>query len=173
MMKVIFLDIDGVLVTRKSLQHDHDTITQPWAISGARRTHLALSSFDPEAVKNLNWLIEASGAGLVISSVWRIYRTVGQLREIFAEEGVEGDVLGATMILRDDDRTEYPRGSEIQWWLHSNPGVEGFCILDDDSYDIAPLFPDRLVKLDTKIGLTRESAELAFSIINTKLEGVV
>ena len=61
-MKVIFLDIDGVMNCRRSVKAD---------IANDRRPY---SSFDPDCVNALNQIIKETDAVIVVSSVWRRYR---------------------------------------------------------------------------------------------------
>ena len=127
-------------------------------------------SFDPDAVKNLNWLTQKADARLVISSTWRLNRTLGQLRDIFTAEGVSAQIIGSTVDLRDS--TEFQRGTEIDWWLKSSRHhIDSFVIIDDDSFDIAPLFPDKLVKTNVERGLTMEDAKLALDILESNHDG--
>jgi hypothetical protein len=85
-VKIIFLDIDGVLTTGRHARFLH--------FQGKRRERW--ESFDPYAVKWLNELTESTGACLVVSSVWRLGRSVTELREILKANGVIGHVLDKT-----------------------------------------------------------------------------
>ena len=61
-MKIIFLDIDGVLCTAKSV--------------GLLKTNIdgrLAKQFDPDCVVRLNHITDATGAQIVISSSWRLY----------------------------------------------------------------------------------------------------
>ena len=63
---VIFLDFDGVLRSRDSLDGD---------------------SFDPAAIARLTAIVRRTGALVVISSSRRIGRTVEDLRRVLASAG--------------------------------------------------------------------------------------
>lgn len=90
-MKVIFLDFDGVLVT----VHDRYTAGSPFCVF------------------NLNRIIEATGAKIVVSSSWRILFEMEELTRFLKEWGVQGEVIGKTPVNHDGER-----GDEIQAWLN-------------------------------------------------------
>lgn len=138
MLKVIFLDVDGVLINGRSCRVRFDN---PAA----------------ECVAALNDLIARTKAVIVVSSCWRIGRTVVELRELLASWGVVGTVI---------DRTENlgtKRGKEIAKWLSERNDhrgdVESFVIIDDDS-DMCGLI-GHLVKTRFEEGLTPERVDAA------------
>jgi hydroxymethylpyrimidine pyrophosphatase-like HAD family hydrolase len=67
-LKLIFLDIDGVLVTTNSLIPSDKYFGH---------------TFDKNCVQNLIEILDATGAKVVISSSWREGRTLSQLQSIF------------------------------------------------------------------------------------------
>lgn len=143
-MKIIFLDIDGVLVTRGSI------------IESARKKafpHL----FDPIAVRNLNELVRRSGAHLVLSSVWRRLWKENEFAAHAKGQGVEVEIRGRTPFHPDGER-----GDEIGSWLSKNP-VESFVILDDDR-DMGEHLP-RLVQTSMSTGLMQQHVEDALFIL--------
>ncbi|MDU0204361.1 MULTISPECIES: HAD domain-containing protein [Paenibacillus] len=77
-LKVIFLNIDGVLVTTNSLTP-----------SGKYFGH----TFDKTCVQNLIEILNATGAKNIISSSWREGRTLVQLQSIFKANGLEDCVI--------------------------------------------------------------------------------
>lgn len=127
-MKVIFLDVDGVL--------NHVGTTD--LIDG-------FIGFDPELINNFNKIVEAvPEAKIVISSSWRkpsayttAYSDFNGLKKLFADRGLKGEIIGHTPIY-GGYRT---RGSEIRDWIQShlnNDGVsDKFVILDDDTSGMA------------------------------------
>jgi len=140
-MRVIFLDIDGVLTTGRIARK----LWKQGKREGVART------FDPYSVRWLNWLTKQTGAVFVISSVWRLGKDLEWLRDTLSKQGVVGTVLDKTL-----NMGAVERGYEIQEWLDSAERVESFVILDDDS-DMAHLLP-HLVKTDVRYGLTRQKA---------------
>jgi hypothetical protein len=155
-MKLIFLDVDGVLVNRESLMK----------ASGLEATA------HPDCVSALNWIIETTGADIVISSTWRIIG-MGKIKDKLNEWGVAGKVRGITPDhTRRDSNTGFyvassERGDEIQEWLdkyRSERGpIDSFVIIDDDA-DMKHLMPF-LVQAQLERGLTMEEADRAVEIL--------
>lgn len=139
-MKVIFLDVDGVLITGK----------------------LGWDKPDPACVENLNNIIAATDAYIVVSSCWRIGREVIELRELLHKWSVRGRVLDRT------GPTLAKRGYEIAEWAVSyrarRDNLGRYIILDDDN-DMGAL-TRFLVRTDFKVGLTAENARVAISLLN-------
>lgn len=135
-MKVLFLDIDGVLNSEE------------YAISLGKGGMLGIN---PEAVKILDRILEATGAKLVISSSWR--GSSDLLADIRSNVGEYIDIT---------PRLSGIRGLEVKTWLDTNP-VDRYAILDDDSdfYKYQPLF-----KTTWKKGLTDEIADKVIEYLN-------
>jgi len=140
-MSVVFLDFDGVLVNKKS-----------WYVrSGLQATA------DPPCIEALNVITRKTGAGIVISSSWRIGQTLAELACILKSWGVAGKLIGKTPWIADKDR-----GDEISAWLEAYPHpVDRFVILDDDA-DMGRL-EEHLVKTEFDEGLTMEHAQRAIA----------
>lgn len=64
MKKVIFLDFDGVLTSGKN----YDALVS----AGKPVSDEYGDLFDPEAVANLQMILESTGASIVISSNWNV-----------------------------------------------------------------------------------------------------
>jgi hypothetical protein len=149
-MHVIFLDFDGVLVTRHS-----------WLVHSAEQARA-----DPDCVRHLNRITTATQASIVVSSTWRHGKTLKGIQEILESWEVAGNVVGMTPVLR---RTEgrfsfsATRGQEIHAWLEAHAETKKFVILDDDS-DIAP-YMHRLVKTDIETGLTEAHVPRAIEML--------
>ncbi len=119
-MKVIFLDIDGVLK-----EEDYD------------------AEFKNECFAKLKKIVGATGAEIILSSSWRIdywefvengYRTddekILDLYNHFEKYG-----------LKVSGRTDYTirsgpssRPDEIRRWIADKEDLESFCIIDDDDF---------------------------------------
>ena len=127
-MKVIFLDIDGVLNSDEYLDKVKNS-----DIQGIER------DIDVEKVKLLKRAIDETGARVVLSSSWRYTRNARYLKELLANYGIRVD---STPYIRDE------RGLEIKKWLSENQGVEDFIILDDEIFDS---FDEKLIKKLVKI----------------------
>lgn len=131
-MKVLFLDIDGVLNSEASFRMEHRRKNV--------RTQDALSAV---ACSNLQYILEQdSSVRIVVSSTWRLLHTLVELQNILNAYGVEAArVIGKTPAVMSRDRAH-----EIGMWLEDNPNVTKFAVLDDDS-DVKALnvIPNSLV----------------------------
>jgi hypothetical protein len=149
-MKVVFLDIDGVLVTRRSLKER----------SGMKAVGEA------SCVEVLNTLLSESGAKIVISSAWR-FCGEQEMKLILSHWGVRGEVVGMTPDLTQRDGESYiiaPRGLEIIQWLEEHPEIQCFLILDD--CPMTGQLSDKAVKTQFETGLMPEHLEKARAILN-------
>jgi hypothetical protein len=117
-MLVLFLDINGVLIPLPTSDEQIDD-PQP----------------SREAIENLNLLVQVTGANVVISSTWRVDRSVTELDALLKSWGFRYDVLDKTTQSGGDD----DRAKDIQTWLDAHHGVENFVILDDDRQELAEL----------------------------------
>ena len=146
-MKVIFLDIEGVLMNRGSQQLGGEA--------------------DPQCVARLNRLTDSTGAALVVSSTWRS-QGLEEITGLLRGWGVTAPVAGITDDLSYMDLTTsigIQRGDEIGQWLDAHPEVEAFVILDDDD-DMGGLRP-YLVQTDTDFGLTDDQVGRARLLLST------
>ncbi len=166
MRKFIFLDIDGVLATTyddRSVYPDHGY------------------GFDPEPMKNLDWLCRAvPDCVIVISSTWRLGKDVAMLQEIFRVRGFQHimkiidrtDRLDYSYIKKDGTSGSQgmPRGVEIYHWLRQNINVYdesyAYVILDDDG-DMMYWQKENFIKTKGDVGLTLKQAQKAARILNT------
>lgn len=164
-MKIIFLDIDGVLV----IGDDPKCLK-----SFVEIENHYLNPFAKECVESLNKLIEATGAKIVISSTWRKSNNIDILKKHFEGQGVVGEIIGTTPVLKIEGGFSVNRGLEIQCWIdkHDHENIESFVIIDDDS-DMSHLM-DKLVRTclwdynkdGTKTGLREKHVLKAISILN-------
>ncbi len=146
-VKVIFLDIDGVL--------NSDTTT--------RRTRGGFTFVGERQLRRLRHIVDAAGAEVVLSSDWRYNRdTPGrnghylELRDELLRYGIR--FYGFTPELPSGHR-----GAEIAQWLAEHPEVSDFVILDDRT-DIEPN-KDRWVQTVMSRGLGAEEADKAIRIL--------
>lgn len=153
-MKIIFLDIDGVLNSERWLM----SLGEAW-----NRTHI-----DPAAVAVLNQVVRATDAVVVISSTWRKMHTKAAIRGFLKDAGFTGTVIGITPDFNKLARYERPtkdgsfvRGDEIAEWLKDRPDIESFVILDDDS-DMGAL-KHKLVQTTSTDGLLMAHLPLILS----------
>ena len=117
-MKLIFLDVDGVLNSIESMIVNAD--------SG--------SELCPIRCGLVARLIRETGAKVVVSSSWRT-GNLANTRALLDKAGagrIVSNIIGETPQGFDGHR-----GSQIAAWLKEHPGVASYVILDDDS-DMLP-----------------------------------
>jgi hypothetical protein len=157
-MKIIFLDVDGVL------NHQAFYESGKWQKGKMR-------DIDPKSMELLNMLIEETGAKIVLSSAWRIGRTIEELQQEFNELGLKGNIIGKTP---GSDKNYFVRGNEIYAWLlnqgrkefNLDYGFKNYVIIDD-STDMLLQQKDNFVWVDNFVGLTLHSINKAKKILNT------
>lgn len=166
-MKVIFLDIDGVLQGYgQQNRHKHDLkevkesvikyYSKDFETVNKYDIGAAKYDWDIEVVGMFKTICEYSGAKFVISSDWRLRKTVKQLQLIFSLHDLDCYVI--------DKVGEYPeiddRGKEIEEYLRHHKEIEQFVIVDDDYIDsFTKMYPDNFVKT-SNIMTKEESAKI-------------
>lgn len=153
-MKVIFLDMDGVL-------NCADTFNQPRS---------GREVVDDAKVALLAGLIERTGAKVVVSSTWR-FSGLGFMRDVLKRYGLANADDVVIDCTPDATRLSHygsnyltpPRGQEIGLWLADHPEVEAFVILDDDA-DMTTFMP-QLVKTTFQKGLLPHHVAMAESLL--------
>jgi len=138
-MRVIFLDVDGVLNTQDII-HNAD-----------RSKHWSETHLDPERIALLDQIVERTGAVCVLSSSWRILVPVDDFEQLLAARGFRGRIIDRTGSCGN-------RGNEIRDWLLEHPEVERFAVLDDDSQDMEAV-KDHLVLTSFERGLEPKHVE--------------
>lgn len=136
-IKVLFLDIDGVLVTTRSSV----------ALGGTPRTLSPddLARFDPCAVALVRKLCDETGVQVVVTSDWRDHHDWADIGR-----ALELPVVGATPATADIRAS--CRGEEIQAWLDAHPDVREWAILDDRGDMLEHQLP-RLVQTEFEDGV--------------------
>lgn len=158
-MNIIFLDIDGVLNCELFYKGVHHSIVKKQLKKEAKKidwSQYYKSQLCPERMSWLNDLCKEIEAKIVISSTWRLGKTVEELQQILNESGATFEVIDKTT------HTGYERGTEISIWLKDNS--EKFCgikyydfrdyvIIDDDS-DMLLNQKEHFFQTDNYSGLT-------------------
>lgn len=143
-MKIIFLDIDGVL----NCQVFYDKRGESKTIIEHPDNQIC-----KDRVSWLNELCGDTGAKVVISSSWR-HSGLSYCKEVLQRNGATFDIIDITPDLRSDGCV---RGNEIKAWIDKN--IESpydyreYVIIDDDS-DMLLWQKDNFFKTDTYSGLT-------------------
>jgi hypothetical protein len=141
-MKVIFLDNDGVVClssewggrSKKKLKYLKE-------FPGVEDlpAYIKMDNFNSKAVKILNSILEQTGAEIVVSSDWKLYCTLDELKEMFTKYGVIKQPIDTTPnIPLKYDKQYYTKGElaeyrvmEIKNWMKEHPEVTQWVAIDD------------------------------------------
>lgn len=143
-MKAIFLDIDGVL-------------------NGTGFLGKGLPTICPMAVANLNKVVEATGAAVVITSTWRDKIHNGQMSIagfafLLRTHGLDCEIEGITE--RDDRLTD--RGQQVSKFLRDNRRIEKYVVIDDQDNGLSR---HPFVKTDGRYGMSSKDADRCIEIL--------
>lgn len=175
-IKVVFLDIDGVVATERALNNElckyfgmtlkelDDGTPNSWCEStGLPYPSVSLYHwpFDSKAIENLYRLQLVTKCKFVLSSSWRTGMNVDEINDQMATKGLHIKFIGKTDSLRGT------RGEEIQKWINEHPDViEQYVIIDDEcSYDIIKDHPDNCVQTISNNGFTSKDLKKAIKIL--------
>lgn len=158
-MKIIFLDFDGVITTKKSRY-----------------------KLDKDKLNLLGYILKETGAKIVISSSWRKYNleeTKKYLSEIsnfvpFPFPFID-DIIGVTPRMNvyiNDKYESVPRGMEIDYWLRKYESkfglVDNFVIVDDE-WDMLLYQKEVFVHTNSNTGLNKRQADRIIKILNKSI----
>ena len=157
MKKIIFLDYDGVLVTDRGQKYHLET-------NGTLRDdHGAL--FDPECVKYLKEIIDATDAEIVVTSTWKMEMGLEGIRQMWCDRALPGNVIGVT-----PDIDPIHRGAEIAAWLDTCGEDCRYAIIDDTPF--TDFFREEqlphLFKVDERTGIDEETAKRVIAYFKEK-----
>lgn len=131
-MRIIFLDIDGVLNSWRTVLAD-----------------MPAPGFDPVACRLMTWILRGADAKFVVCSAWREGRTRSEIESILGEAGLPTDRLHVDWAT---PKLDGPRSEEIMAWLSDHAAVGRWCVIDDGiGLDAVA---DRWVPTDLDDGLT-------------------
>lgn len=150
-MKVLFVDVDGVLNNRRTIHEATDYV-----------------GLDKEMCFHLGRIKLHTGCELVMSSSWRF-----QMESVADVEKAIGYKFYARTPLFTAKESEFRRGEEIREWLFSHRtmvgwdgAIERLAILDDDN-DFYPEQQPFFFKTSFEVGLTREIADAVIKHLNS------
>ena len=167
-MKIIFLDIDGVLNADEDFGGRSKPNPLVHGICGISKTR----------IKRLKRIVDATNAKIVLVSSWKYdYRDYMRgndnvwgkyLRNKLRKVGVE--IFDDTYRL--DNACGQDRGYEIVTWIsESKEPVESWIVLDDEvfrDYKMQGIIP-HLIKTSEKTGLTEELTNEAIKLLNKEI----
>ena len=145
-MKVIFLDIDGVMNSEDWYEFIEGTDLDK--SKGFDR------DIDYRTVKLLDLYIKKHDLYIVITSSWREL-TLKQTLQVLGETAMV-DIIDR-IIGQTTRRFDGNRGKEIDMFLKDRPEIDEFYIIDDDCFDIHQ--KEHLIHTDYEHGLTKEDLD--------------
>lgn len=168
-MKILFLDIDGVLNSDELFRSFEQAQARYEATNGEGRKLFDMihmeTMLDPKLVANLNKVIEATSCKVCLSSSWRTHVELDLMQTMLENKGFIGQLISKTPKRRNDWGV---RGLEINDWLEDftmeHGDLESFAIVDDND-DMEPHMA-HLVQTDMAEGLTEEKADELIARLN-------
>lgn len=155
-MKIVFLDIDGVL--------NYDL----WYIDDRNPGNLygEEGELDPLCVNRIINICNQTGAKVVISSDWRISWHSTQMR--LGRLGLDSKYI----IDKTPERIwitipgyDHSRGAEINDWLIAHPNCTSYVIIDDRT-DFTDEQQPYFIKVNPHIGFTDELMNKTINLLN-------
>jgi hypothetical protein len=180
LMKVIFLDVDGVLhpLTPHGRPVGCD-MSELCARADSESSNseqadyvfpACTGEFRPDCVQLLGSIVHETGACIVLSSTWRETRwATAAVNSVLRLAGL-GETIGATKVLSyDPANPTNRRGREIMDWVTAHD-VSAFVVLDDCEFSLGTgaLDAAHMVKTDEALGLTAADATRAIGLLGAK-----
>ena len=133
-MRIIFLDIDGVLATSACYGRGKNNKWDAYM-------------FDHKAVAVLNFALQETGAEIILTSDWRIQYTLQEMREIFCHNNVIKGPIGFTpnSITYTGMNLEGGRSDEIEMWLKIHAWKHDINYVVVDDINMTERFPNNFV----------------------------
>lgn len=147
-LKIIFLDVDGVLNNAATWQR--------------RRPEGAfnhINQTEPELIDRLAQIVHRTNAKIVLSSTWRMdIQAIADLSDYFAK-------IHSMSILDKTPWLPETRGDQIdKWYRKYDDIISHYVIIDDDS-DMLPEQLPYFVKTENSVGLTDQHVEKVVTIL--------
>jgi hypothetical protein len=157
-MKILFLDVDGVLNSERSFlaggprirAYEQQNPDDPYYVK------ITTCTIDPIAVDLVNRVCRELDVQIVVSSTHRQHFPDGpaklmQMKAYFEQLGIHGE-----FIIDWTPKLNTIRGIEIQDWLNRHPEVTHYVILDDSS-DMLPEQMEYFVHCDGGLGVSAQN----------------
>ena len=163
-MKVIFLDIDGVLNYKK------------WRLSQSKFSRRKAKPIDERKVKLLSYIIKKTKAKIVLSSSWRFIMNkecfkmksrAYKVHKIFNKYKIRiADMTGNDFI--GNDKSVWGRGYEILSYLEKHSKIKKYAVVDDAVLELQTFNKEHLFLTDyNKDGLNEKIAQSVISYLNS------
>ena len=156
-MKVIFLDIDGVLNYTQWYVSDRN----PGNLNGEE------GDIDPLCAERINNICQVTDAKIVLSSDWRISwpYCIDRLEKGGIKNGLIIDKTPEHMWAEHSSEKYKSRGSEIDDWISQHPECNRYVILDDRT-DFTEEQKPNFVHINSMYGLDDDDVKFAIQILN-------
>ena len=150
-MKIIFLDVDGVL------NHEHDST----------------GTMKPNLLSHLGDLVRKTSSKIVLSSTWRHHPELCQriTSAIVSVAKIPADTL--VSMTGDSRPGNLGRAEEIAEWLNNyttqsanTTPISTWVVLDTANLGGVPFFAGHFVHINEKVGLNKRTLKLAIKILN-------
>ncbi len=156
-MKIIFLDIDGVL----------------WNYDSSYPKDEYGFLFKQKCVEALEFLISETQSKIVITSSWK-NMGLSTLQKMWNDRNLPKPIISVTPdfshkhidFINQNDPFKLSRGYEIEQWLKQNTEVSNYLIIDDLN-DFTKEQEKHLIMPKPNVGLTLELAKIGIDILNT------
>lgn len=153
-LNIIFLDFDGVLDTAF-----YDSYLEQHNIPSCDESGRPI--FDPVCTRYLKQIVEITHAQIVVSSDWKYYDSLEDLRKMWEERQMPGSLLDVTPNIK------ISRGAEISEWLNGMTNISNYVIIDDlgiENFNEDQL--DHLVTVNPYCGIDEYICLHAIDILN-------
>lgn len=159
-MKIIFLDVDGVLNCR-----------------GTKARCEGFTGIDKAKVALLKELVDATNAKIVLSSTWRLgyvksyngYYEMQHSRK-YLERKLKAHNLSIYDVTPDNGKMGYRRPEEIYDWLSQRDDITNIVIMDDEDFSWSEYNMDKYwvesSYTDRNGGINQEHVDKAIHILN-------
>ena len=158
-MKIIFLDFDGVMDTA---YYDHVL-----AKEGKPGNDEYGIIFDPNSVKNLKYIIDQTGADIVVTSSWKYLMNYQDFLNMWKARKLPGFVTDVTPNIHGCRC----RGDEIDAWLKECKSQCQYVIMDDlgaDNFNSHQI--PRLLVVNPFYGIDEDIVDRAIVLLNSPTE---
>lgn len=149
-MRILFLDIDGVLIKLYE------------------KKYKKFDKFDDDLIETFKYLLDNAWFWIVISSSWR--HNMDNVYQAFRDAWLDCERI----LWKTTSYTDWWRSTEILLWLdeyHKNcenwKHITRWCAIDDENYDMKTIKRlGKLVKTDSAKWITKEDCDKIISLLN-------
>lgn len=152
-MKIIFLDIDGVL----NHEEWYDKVV-------TSKVNPINQDLDPSSIGKINRIISLTDAKIVLSSSWRVDSNCATM--LYKSGLFKDSIIDKTPYIHHDEN--HMRGFEIQKWLdETGYKIFSYVIIDDDK-DMLDSQMSNFIQTSRWTGITDEDVDKCIKILNNE-----